>query len=191
MQISPTLYTFAYTKSINYMSILTSRIYVKGEYKNQTIILPFVGEVTFDKNGDLEVEEVHVQAIVDATKDSFNFKKVGAPDPESGSDDALSEELDEFKAQLDLLSEVELLTLVSENDNLEFKARAAGMSNELIKKELVRQFKEELAKPDRVNPPGAIGASGTDAKPRKKRGPKPKDNSKRDEFIAKVRSGKE
>lgn len=173
------------------MPLLTSRTYNKKEYAGNTVNFPFIGVATFDADGNLEVEEVHLESFLEATKDSFNFKVVGVETAKSGSQDAVDAELEEFKAQLDLLSETDLLTLVKESEDIALKQRATMMSNDQIKKALTDKYKLELEALQATGSPDKVADTKVENKPTRGRPKVKKDTAKRDEFIAKVRSGEE
>lgn len=120
-----------------------SLTYSRNEYAGRTIHLPVVGEVTFEKDGTLEVkDEDTALALIEATKESFDFEIVGKPKELSPEE----KDLKEYRELLDMVSETDLLKLVSELDDKDhkaFKTKAASMSNDKIKKELVKIYKSQ------------------------------------------------
>lgn len=125
------------------MSKLISKIIKPSENANRTIILPLIGEVQFDDNGELEVEDDKVESVIALTTESFDFKVVGAPEPPKSEDD---KEIEEYKELLEMVSETELLELVRDCGDPVLKEKAAAMSNEKIKKALIKLYKTNLKK---------------------------------------------
>lgn len=121
------------------MAKLKSLKYSKGEYANRTIILPVVGQTDFDDKGQIEVKDELVAELIQLTEESFDFEVIGKPK------DLTPEQKDikEYQELLDTLDETELLQFVSENGDAKLKSKAASMSNDKIKIELVKLYKKE------------------------------------------------
>lgn len=90
---------------------------VEISWANQVIQMPFVGDVTFDDQGLISVDDNLVDDLVKATVHSFNFsvvkvdkdkKKPEVKEPESTDD--------EIKKELNELSEEEIRNFAEDND---------------------------------------------------------------------------
>lgn len=117
---------------------LISQKYSKKEYAGQSVTFPVIGNATFDKDGNLDVEEDQIEEFILATQESFDFEVSGVVKEKTEDEKAL----DEYKELLDIADEKELLTLVRETGDEKLIFKAAAMSNEKIKKELVKRFKK-------------------------------------------------
>jgi hypothetical protein len=121
---------------------LKSLAYSRGEYAGRTIQLPVVGEVAFEKDGTLEVkDEKTAFDLIEATKESFDFEQVGKPKELTPEE----QDVREYKELLDLATEQDILTFVSElgEEHKAFKEKAAAMSNDKLKKELLKIYKKQ------------------------------------------------
>ncbi len=146
---------------------LISRKFKKGEYAGQTVIMPYVGEVTFEKDGTLVLEDTTkgLASLLKDTIESFNFyvkedeaKKEVAVKGKKGAkakvnispeeEEAQEEEQDdterlraeqELKEKLEGLAGKELLELAKDAG---FGIEAAGYTDKRLRKELLKKLLE-------------------------------------------------
>lgn len=106
------------------MTKLISTKYTKGQYANQTITLPVVGNVVFDSDGNVEVPSDKAQAVLLATKDSFAFKVQASVPPATPPATKLTKE---EARQLEKKSQAEQENIIKQN-----------LANEVVGKEPVQ-----------------------------------------------------
>lgn len=114
------------------MSKLISKKYA-AQHAGQKIIMPGVGEVEFDAQGVLEVEDSKVEALIADTKESFDFEVEGKKKVEDDED----VENAEWKQKLDEATSEELLELAKEA-KLGEPAVVAAWTDKKLKKELLK-----------------------------------------------------
>lgn len=109
---------------------------------NRTIYFPIIGEATFNEKGELEVQDDKTALdLIHATFESFNFVDIMAPKKELEPAD---EELAEYKELLNLATETEILELIRDCGDEDFKSRAAAMSNTKRKNGLIKIKQKEI-----------------------------------------------
>lgn len=130
------------TETKQTMTTLTPAKVRPLEYAGQTIIFPVVGEQTFSDKGTLEVETDKAEALILATKDSFDFYEhvSDGSNKVKSKRQELSEEEAKIKADLDLLDDTSLIELAKDS-GIEPSA-LMNMTNGKIKKELIKKFRE-------------------------------------------------
>lgn len=122
---------------------LVSKKYNKKEYAKQGIVLPVVGQVTFNDDGTVTVPEDQAEELIAYTESSFNFVIKGDEKGEKELQDlkAAEEEDEEMKAQLAGMELKELLELVKETDiPLD---RAAGYTDAKLRAELLKRLSKK------------------------------------------------
>ncbi len=107
------------------MAKLKSLKYIKGQFAGQTLNFPLVGDVTFAKDGSVEIDDDKVEDFQKITKDSFEFGLV-------------QEEDRELKALLDEANAVQLLTMAGE---LNMDASVAALSDDMLRKTIYKTMK--------------------------------------------------
>lgn len=112
------------------MTKLISTKYTKGQYANQTITLPVVGDVVFDSDGNVEIPIDKVQAVLLATKDSFAFKVQASTPLATPQATKLTKE---EARQLEKKSQAEQENIIKQN-----------LANEVVGKEPIQQQEEEV-----------------------------------------------
>lgn len=131
------------------MKVLESKKYDKGQYAEQTVQMPVLGEVTFEKDGTLQVEdESLLEEFIEATLPSFNFQVKGAKkkvvkkggDPQEPQDEEGDDMTEgEIKAKLDAMSSNELSELVKSTPDID-PVKAVAWSDARIRKELLKRL---------------------------------------------------
>lgn len=134
------------------MTVLESKKY-KEAYAGQTVTMPVLGSVQFEKDGRLKVEDDSLlEEFIEATKPSFDFKVQGAEnskkkkatkkggDPQDPQDeDEKDMDEDEIEAKLEAMSSDELSELVKSTPNIDL-AKAATWTDAKIRKELLKRL---------------------------------------------------
>jgi len=109
---------------------LKSAKYPNGQYANQTIHFPVIGDAQFDKDGNLEVEldEEKLEAFILLTKESFNFSTVEQVEKDIKKKEKEKKKKEKEQAELEkMLNEAsgdELLELLKETGDKAFIERA-------------------------------------------------------------------
>lgn len=106
------------------------------KYANQELILPEIGQVKFNEQGQIEVDDEKGDAVIDQTKDSLIMIKVEQLQNSTQAQiSALQEELEQLKTP-------QLLELIKEA-NLDIPpAKLAAMSNKKLIELLIKSYRE-------------------------------------------------
>jgi len=119
---------------------LVSAKYRRGEYANQTLTLPVVGKVTFNKDGSLDVEEQHADDIIEHTKESLMLRR---KDPVKGQENdpyfINQKRIDSLTEQLSVLKLPQLVELAKEA-KIEINPQA---TDEKIRKDLLKELMKQ------------------------------------------------
>lgn len=146
---------------------LISAKYRRGEYAGQTIHLPVVGNVVFNKDGSVDVEEDKVDAVIEHTRESLMLRR---KDPKKGSenDPIVKKQIkeDQIREQLASLSFVQLVDLAKEAGLDIHPASTDDKLRADLLKELLKEKEEapeevktdpELKKAEKGSDPGVNG----------------------------------
>lgn len=133
------------------MSKLISKKYGTS-YAGQTVILPIIGESTFEEDGTIDIKEELVPSLISATKESFDFAIYGSEESKGKSKSKQQEEIEEtidpetlaLIDGLEKASKTELLELAKET-TLDL-AQVAKMSSAKLKKELIKILIDSASK---------------------------------------------
>lgn len=118
------------------MSKLISQKY-RNAYAQQRVIMPVIGEVEFNEDGSLDVEDDKVEALVESTKESFDFQIEGDKSKKDKKEDTA--EVAEWREHLAKATSEELLAMAKEAD-LGKPEKVAAMTDEKLRAELLKKI---------------------------------------------------
>ncbi len=120
------------------MATLQSRKYTKGEYKDQTVNMPVVGTVKFNKDGTLDVEDELVDEFIRLTEESFDF---ATPEVKEEEDEAKKLKEAEKKELAENLEKMDIVALSELLDDAGIKREdAAKWTDKKLRKELLKKL---------------------------------------------------
>jgi len=119
---------------------LKSGKYTKGEYSNQKLNFPVIGYGTFDKEGNLEVEDDDVEEFILLTKESFDFSVVAEDGGKEKTEEELKKEEDNKKLKDDLdKMDIKALSELINDAGIDRK-KAATWTDQKLRKELYKKL---------------------------------------------------
>lgn len=127
------------------MSKLISQKY-PTQYANQGVLFPNVGEIKFNEDGSLDVADSDVADLIEATKESFDFKIVVAQENEvvpteggSGDLDIDPLELEKWKELLKIAPRQELLEMAKAAKISKYQT----LSDDILREKLLLEMAKE------------------------------------------------
>lgn len=130
------------------MTVLESRKWKKAEYAGQTINMPILGNVIFETDGTLKVQnDSLVDSFIALTAESFDFKVIsgkkisGKPEEKEealGEDQKKSEEVSRVREELDGMDLAQLVELIKETDIAPEVAQ--NWTDKRLRKELLKKL---------------------------------------------------